>query len=173
MSPASQIRNLIIVIGAGMMCALLLTYMMIANYGPSGNYTLSNLLLEPSLVEKISYQDDNTHYYFDRIEFMYFDQTANRWESQKLNQDAYQQIYQLLSSDQSIKDVTPETQSLFYTSKPASLTLVVHGENRENTKVFQEMQFEEHGDYYRIFFKDWIYFKHPKVLENIKKIVKP
>jgi hypothetical protein len=177
-SSIAQIRNLLVVIGAGMMCGILLTYMMLANFGPSGQYIVSNILLEPSLVEKITYQENNSRYSFDRIEFMFFNDKANRWESQKLNQATYGEIYQIIKGDKSIDKVASDVQTLFYTSKPGSLTLVVHTENRDNTKVFQELQFEEHGDYYRIMLREdepsqnWVYFNHPKVLEKIKKIVK-
>jgi hypothetical protein len=170
-----QIRNLFIVIGAGIMGAFLLAYLMVANFGPSGSYLVGNILLEPSLVEKISYQEMNTRYQFDRIEFMYFD---HKWKSLKLDEKTYRQIYDVLKGDKSVSNVSQDIQNLFYTTKPASLALVVHSENRENTRVFQELQFEDRGDYYRILLREddpsqnWVYFYHTKVLEQIKNIVK-
>jgi hypothetical protein len=171
----TEIRNLLVVMGAGVMGAVLLTFLMLTNFGPSGSYIVSNILLEPSLVEKISYQEMNTRYQFDRIEFMYFD---HKWISLKLDAKTYRKIYDVLKGDKSVTNVPQDIQTLFYTSKPASLALVVHSENRENTKVFQELQFEERGDYYRILLREddpsqnWVYFYHTKVLEQIKNIVK-
>jgi hypothetical protein len=179
-----QIRNLMIVMGSAVLCAVLIAYIMVSHYGPSGRYQVSNILLEPSFAEKISYQDSdpqtgkNSRYTFDRFELVYFDNGANRWSSLKLNEKNFQEIYDLIYSDKSVTEVTPDMQSFFYASTPASLTIVVHAENRENTKVLQEIQFADHGDYYRILLRDdntrqnWVYFYHPKAFELIKQMIK-
>lgn len=183
-SSRKQIRKLMVVMGSAVICALLLAYFMVANYGPSGRYQVSNILLEPSFAEKISYQDTdpqtskNSRYTFDRFELVHFDIGTNHWESARLNEKQFNQIYQLIGGDKSAAEVTPDMQSLFYASTPASLTIVVHAENRENTKILQEIQFADHGDYYRILLRDdttrqnWIYFYHPKAFELIKQMIK-
>lgn len=178
-TPATQIRNLIMVIGAGMMAALMLAYFLVNQYGPTGQYIAGNIVLQPSLVSKVTFQDKDSRYSFDRIEWMHFDNAENRWTSSKIDDDTYGKIYQLIKNDKSIIKVTPETQNLFYTSTPSIVTIVVHNENRENTKVFQEIQFVEHGDFFRVLLKDdnptqnWIYFFHPKVSEQINEQIHP
>lgn len=184
-SRTAQIRNLLVVIGAGMMTALLIAYFMVSNYGPTGQYDTNNVLLEPSLVQSISFQDQdpqtgkNSRYTFDRIEWMHFDSASNRWLSSKLDENIYSKIYGLLSQDRSIVKVTPETKNLFYTTTPTSVTIVVHAENRENTKTFQEIQFADHGDFYRVLLREdapsqnWIYFFHPKVFEQLNQQIHP
>ncbi len=184
-SRSAQIRNLIVVIGGGMLAALLIAYFMVTNYGPTGQYQTNNILLEPSFVQNISFQEQdpqtgkNSRYTFDRIEWLHFDSASNRWISSKLDENTYSKIYDLLRKDNSIVRVTPETKNLFYTTTPTSVTIVVHAENHENTKVLQEIQFADHGDFYRVLLREdapsqnWIYFFHPKVFEQVNQQIHP
>lgn len=72
-SPAKQIRNLLIVVGAGVFGAFLLAYVMVVYYGPSGRYQTKNVLLEPGIIEGLTFQDLNpdtgkfSQYSMDRV----------------------------------------------------------------------------------------------------------
>ena len=79
MNKNHDIRNILAVLGAAVICAGLLASVFLYYYGPSGRYLAGHTLLDPTIMEQINYQDKHPrqeksiHFIFDHIEFSYFD----------------------------------------------------------------------------------------------------
>ncbi len=178
MKKDNNIRNLLGVLGAAVFGACLLSYLLVVNFGPSGRYKVANILLEPIIAEKVDFYDGKSRYIFQRFEFLYFDQTTNKWDREQLSEDQYKKIYAIIKSELSVLSVTDEVRGMFSQTNPAILSIVVRNESKENTKSLQEMQIADHGDYYRILLRDdsptpnWVYFYHPQILEQMKHAIK-
>lgn len=182
-SPAKQIRNLLIVVGAGVFGAFLLAYVMVVYYGPSGRYQTKNVLLEPGIIEGLTFQDLNpdtgkfSQYSMDRIELLYFEDVGNQWIRKALTLDTYRQIYEVISGDSSVMEVSDEIQGLFHLKTPATLSLVVRSETGDGAKAFQEVQFVNRGNYYRVLLREeskkqnWAYFYHPDIFNQVLQVV--
>lgn len=187
-SAKRQIRNLLLVMLSGILCAFILAIFLVSNYGPSGRYVVQNTLIEPSLATSLNYNDANsktgglTLFVFDGIEFTYFDSDAKKQNQIKVDPDKYAQFYQLIVADMSILDPPTNVTSLF-DAQAASLKIQVrtasHAEWQDEQKVFQSVTIAHEGDYYRIRLHEepatnpWVYFYHPGIYRDALKIFVP
>lgn len=168
-----QIRNLLFVFGGGILTAFLVAAFFIAKYGPSGNYLLYDALLAPDILNKLSYNDINPktgkfeHFIFDKVEFSYFDKT---WKTVPVDLQKYATFYKNLAKQESILNPGVEIIGLF-TLNSSKLSLIVKSDNAKNplTKVFQEVQFANDENHFRILLheqsvgQNWVYFYLPGI----------
>lgn len=185
-----DIRNLLAVLGAAVLCAALLAFFFLYYYGPSGRYLAGNTLLDPSIMAQINYQDHHpqtgkkVRFVFDRIEFSYFDPEKGQMHIFPISLETYQSFYKQVSSDRSLLEVNQNIQNLFLQSHPALLTMSMQSqeglENRTardhlNTKagshVFQVVQFIPE-DYFRVQLHgknegEWAYFYQSGLYQEI------
>lgn len=178
-----DIRNLILTLLFGVVAAFGVAAFFVLNYGPSGNYTLGQTLLNPELLAKLNYNDYNPktggqdRFIFDVIEYSWFDDEKKDWQKKNLDESTYAHIYNLIESDKSLNDV-PSTKGI-----PASrITLFVRTESpsewQKEVKTFQIVEFIA-DDYYRVELHEdnpgtnWAYFNHPKIRQEVFKIVNP
>jgi len=179
-----DIRNLILTLLFGVAAAFGVAAFFVLNYGPSGNYTVSQSLLNPELLSRLNYNDYNPktggqdRYIFDAIEFSWVEERDKEgWKKRNIDDAAYKEIYNLIEGDKSLSDV-PSVNS----DAPMRLTLFVRTESpsewQKDVKTFQAVEFLS-NDYYRIELHEqnpgahWIYFNHPKIREKVFKIVNP
>lgn len=160
-----QIRNLFIVMGSGVFGALLIAYLLVTFYSPSGMMRAGDVLLAPEIAQGLVGDVK-----MDRIELLYYEDIRNQWVNRRLNANAYQRVYQTVSGDQSVMEV-PEK---FAQETPATISLWVTNKSGE-TQLFQEMQIESRGEYYRILLHQdtkeptWAYFKHKGLFSLVTK----
>jgi hypothetical protein len=180
----SQIQQLIILLLSGILFAGLVATFFVYNYGSSGRYIAKNILLAPNVIETLDYNDINPktnardRYVFQKIEFEYFLPADRQWHKNQIDISTYTKIYDLLSSDKSVEEVTPNLENLFI-PKPARFILSVKTNSnaawQEDSKVFQEIQFE--GSEYRVQLHEnnpgthWVYFLHHNIYSKILEIL--
>lgn len=185
-STKKRVRNLIYVIGSGILFAVAITAFMLYKYNPSGRYLLSNTLLSPETIPQMSYNaydpktNGTSRFVFDKIEFSYFDFKNNQWISRTDSIINYGKFYQLVRSEKSVLNPSKEIIALFNQKPPATITLKVHTESpaqwQATTKNFQEVQFANEGDYFRIQLHDqsahtqWVYFYYPHIYYEIMQL---
>jgi hypothetical protein len=180
-----HIRNVLAVIATAVTAAALLVGWMVYYYSPNSSYRLENVLLNSTILETLSYTDSDpttgqqTRYRFERIDLSYVDSSSGRWQRDELSIDRYAQIYALLSGDRSELD-SDALAMQFDRSALASLTLRVRSSGERSNasqRVFQEVQFLENGDAYRVELHEdsptlhWAYFRRPQVWSAVKDVL--
>lgn len=180
LTPAKQIRNLLVILFAGAACAILLTFFMLYNYGPEGHYLLKNALLSPDVISQISLDEKNgktgtvTQAIFDKIEFSYQDVETKKRTTVPVDKKTYGKFYSMIAEDKSLLDIPADTTAAFNQMPASSLILMIHGKDKttlNQNQVFQEVQFLYKGDYYRLRLREstgtnWIYFYHPHIYDE-------
>lgn len=173
----SELYKILSVLGVAVAVAFAVTAYFILIYGPSGRYTAQAVLLEPSVLNELNYNDYNPRtggddrYVFDEIKYA----SESLKEKKMIDLKSYGEFYQIVQKDKSLLNpVDLAIEDLFKGSLPASLELYVHTESsaawQKDTKLFQEIQFAKQGDYYRIELHEqnrgthWVYFHHPQIL---------
>jgi hypothetical protein len=172
-----QIRNLLIVIGSGVIFAMALAAFMLGAYSPSGRYSAQNVLLAPETAKIMKYEG----LVFDRVEYSIWDAKSKVWTKQEVSLPLYQEFYALVKSDESIQELPVEVKQLF-DRNPATLTLYVRSDvkqSRGQGHSFQVLQFANGGDYYRVELRtgganeeqQWAYFHHVGLADRFLTLV--
>lgn len=188
-SPKRQIRNLLMVLVSSVICAFLVSGLLLYYYSPSGRYIVKNALLAPELTTTLMYNDTNhktggsSRFVFDGIEFSFYDNQTKQQRNMQLTQEQYQKLYQLIASDKSLLNVPKEVISQFNKATNATLTIKVRTEShaawQDETKIFQAMRFVNDGDYFNIELHEeksannLVYFYHPGIYKEILQSVIP
>jgi hypothetical protein len=167
-SPYKQIRNLLVILFAGISCAAIFAIFMIYFYGPSGRYQLQNVLLDPTVLSQIS----SKRYKVDRISYSYWSPPEKKWNSVSINTQNYQTFFDSIKNDRSLEQVPQEIVSLFGGTTSTDLTIYVIVEEGKSAKgtatAFQKVQFSNKG-FYRVELRGqtsnemWAYFSHPDI----------
>lgn len=181
LTPAAKksIRNLVVIISCGVLSAFLVTFFLLYFYNPTGIYFAKNALLAPKLVKTLAYEEFNSksretfRYTINDIQYSYFDNISKTWNKSSVSQESYNTFYQAVMTDSSVWEVTDTIVDLFAKQMPAKLVFWVKRENSNNNevKVFQEVQFANGSDYYRIELREqsagttWAYFHHPQIYQ--------
>lgn len=180
-----DVINILSVLGAAIFCAALMASWFIYYYGPSGRYSAGQTILDPTVMERINYQDkhpltgQNVHFMFDRIEFSYFDSQQGQMRRYTVLPENYQKLYQLMTTEKSVEHVTDSIRSLFTTQHPTLLTIYMHVVEPSGkpaaTHIFQVIQFVPE-DYARVQLHgqqnqgEWIYFYRPQLYQDIMRL---
>jgi hypothetical protein len=186
-SPKSEIRSLFLVVFSGIVCAFLLSLLLLYYYGPSGRYALRNILLSPNLIQNLSYQDLNPKtkkvglFIFEKIEFSYYDGAVKKWLSVPVLKETYEKFYSSINRDVSLIDVHPQIQELFYEGNLSQLSIkaITDSSNQKQitSEIFQEVHFTKKGDHYRVRLREqsrtsdnWAYFYHEGIGQEVMKL---
>lgn len=174
-----EIRQLLYLLGSAVGFAVLFSIFMINFYGPTGQYTVKNILLSPEMTTKLNYLDgvSGGKFNFDRITFRYFDDENKQWKSQAVPLTVYRAIFDDLANHTSFVDVPQEIVSQF--NAPNSATLTLYVKNDKTSKIFQELVFVKDGDLFRISLVEdhptgkWAYFLDRKVYDHVLHMIVP
>jgi hypothetical protein len=188
-SKRKQIRNLLVVIGSGVMTGFAIVLILLYNYNPSGSYLAKNVLLSPELAQTLSFKDSNPKtggtslFVFDVIEFSYYDNIKKQWKNVHVDGNQYMRFYQVINNEKSLLEVTDDVRNLFNKGNMATLLLKVRTEShaawQATSKVFTEVNFVGEGDYYRVGLHEqnpsnpWAYFYHPGIYRQVLEIFVP
>ncbi len=180
-----DITNILSVLGAAILCAILMASWFLYYYGPSGRYLAGQTMLDPKIMERINYQDKHplsgqkVHFMFDRIEFAYFDFQQNQTRRYTILPEQYQKFYELIASEKSVEHVTDSIQNLFAAQYPTALTIYMRiaepSGKPSMTHIFQIMQFVPE-DYMRVQLKgqshqgEWVYFYRPQLYHDVMRL---
>lgn len=184
----SDIRNLLGVIFSALAAAFLITGFFLYYYSPSGKYLIQNALIDPQLVDKLVFNDNNPktgafdRYVYDDMLFSYYDSDKKTWQKAKVSPDQYRAFYKIVQNDLSILEVPNDVLMLFNQENIAKLIIQVRTEShaawQDNTKPFQQIHILPTGDYYRVELREqnsknqWVYFRHPHVYQDVIGIFK-
>lgn len=182
-----QIGKLLTIIISAIAFACVFAVFMVYFYGPTGRYYVKNALISPELVEDLSYNDKNTKtggtslFTFEDMVFSYYDKNSQQWQKLSIDQASYAKLYQKISDEKSLTEVSEDILSVFNRTPPASLVISVSTESQASwqkmSKNFQEVQFANQGDYFRIQLHEqnstdaWVYFFYPKIYDEALKIL--
>lgn len=180
-----EVRSIVIVLTAGILSAIMIAAFFVLNFGPSGGYNLNAILLEPTLVDQLNFNDINPkigtsdRYIFDKI--VWTDDTGS---DQQVNLKTYSTLYALLKNDKSLNDLELEKLFSHHMEPVSKLVIWIKTESpsswQENEKIFQELEFQD--DFYRVSLHEdsslspgvnWAYFSHPVIKETVQKNVSP
>lgn len=183
-----DIRNLLFIIGAGVLCAFALVGYVLYNYGPTGRYVTKNVMLSPEWMSMLTYQEISPHsgkltkYIFDKVEISYADKDPTEIVAD-LTVEQYKKIYDLIKLQESLKTLSEGIEGLFYSQPPARLIIQVKPEMAADTVVskviFQEVQFAKDSHYYRVQLPEqntrtgaWVYFEYPNIYQVVMQTLK-
>lgn len=177
-----EIRNILLILSAAVLFAVLLCVYMIYTYGPSGQYTVSNALIAPSVAETMDFFEPSAgktsaRYVLDSINFSYYDREKKQVEKRALSPKIYEEFYDNIASDKSIPHASNDIEKLFTSPFIAKLVITVRNVNalqrQTELKTFQQVQFLEGSDYFRIQLhqqdirEHWIYIYHPGIYRDV------
>ena len=184
-SPGKQIRNLLLVLGSGIGCAILLALLFLYYYNPSGTYLARNVLLSPESAAAISFNQLNrksggvSRFVFDDVEFTFFNKVQKSLKTVHVDLNQYNQFYQMVGS---LRSVEPTDEILSSFSKPngSTLALKIRPENNQTAaKTFIAVNFVNEGDYFRIELHEqsstgnWAYFYYPGIYQKVIDLFVP
>ena len=177
-----QIRNLLMVLSLGIGSALALAGFLLYVYGPTGVYSVKNVMVSPSLVGGLTYADQNpssgkiSRYTFEKIEFSYWQADKRQWSKRQISLDSYQRFYEAYAHENSLPIVGEEVIREFQQIPPAKIVVYVRlagDDPKAALKAFQEVQFANEGDFYRVELHEqdaassWAYFHHPRIYQEV------
>lgn len=187
-SKRTEIRNLVLVIGGGVACALAIALFMLYFYSPSGRYYAKNVLLAPQVLSQISYPEKNPNtgtiarYSFDSFLFAYFDAQQKEWRRTGIKPEAYREFYTAVSEDLSIEPISEELRQLFRQGHPTTFSVKMRQGSSNEKATFQEVNFAPGQDYYRVQLRSqasgdmsegWAYFFHPGIERYARALFLP
>ncbi len=178
-----QIRNLLIVIGSGVIFAMAIAAFMLGAYNPSGRYKAQNVLLAPETAKvRAEFRGDKELEFYEGVEFDYVKYANFDRESKLRNKPLYQKFYALVKDDESIQELPVKVQELF-DRNPATLTFYVLKPGKISAwqiHNFQVLQFANGGDYYRVELhtgakegQQWAYFHHVGLADKFLRFLQP
>jgi hypothetical protein len=189
-TPWGEISRLLIVLLSGIAIAGLLSIFMIWNYGPTGQYQLSNVLLAPETLQSLSFSDAEVsgskdvknrspRFVFDKVEYVYWDSPSKQWQQFTIDNATYVKFYQTIEKDMSIVDINLDIVNLFAAEAPSHLAILVKNEGNSNVRPLQVLEIAPGGDYYRVELRgshqgsDWAYFEHKNIAQLAEKQLIP
>lgn len=169
----SDLKKNFVVLAASLAMAFLVTAFFVYNFGPSGNYMLNTILLEPGILKKLNYNDwnpkisENDRFVFDKIVY------ESNGQSTDVDLKTYEKIYRILKKDMSSKDGGE------WSYNTARLIIYVRTESpsawQAASKVFQQVQFAT--DSYRVELHEdrqgvhFVEFLHPQIKEQVEALI--
>lgn len=186
--PRPSIGSMIRVLGGSVFVALLLVVALVQYYGRNERLaTVEKVLIKPDTLENVNFTDIDpiqkrkNIFYFDNITFL----PAGSEVTQAINltTDQYDELYQTLLSDASVRIVTEDLETRFQDPLLVQvLTIYVKNNNRASGKstdpiIFQTVQFLVGSPYFRVSMRQagaqqWVYFKHAEQLDALLEKLK-
>lgn len=176
-----EIRRLLGVLGSAVVTACLVALFFLWQYGPTGKYQLNRALIAPEVLAQFNYNDidpktgGTDRFVFDQIVVI------SKNGKQVIDLVTYGKIYTALQGDKGVVG-DHEMEKLFLPESSLKMTVSVRAESKAVwqaiIKVFQEVDFAESGDYYRVLLHQqdpgahFAYFHHPKIKDELLEIIK-
>lgn len=178
-----DIYNFVAVLGIAVACATLLAFFFIYNFGTKKDFTIGNILFDPSAVQQVEQDQKQTkqgkkiHFYFSQLEFSLLNSLNHQISRRPISLKNYYDLFHLIKTDKNLND-PKDLDSVFIKSSPATLFVSLSSQvaNEPVTVVSQEIQFIPE-DYYRVELIDqtkkgeWIYFYHPHIYQQFLQLM--
>lgn len=171
-----DITRLLIVLSSAVLFAFAIVIFFLVNFGPTGRYALPSALIEPPLLKQLNYNDYNP--IINRDDRYVFNKLV--YEKKDISVSAFEKLYREIKNDVSVYEVDPELEKQFRPPVRGTLIVYVHTESgsewQKDSKIFQEVQFDMEGNYYRVQLHEqnpkvhWVYFYHPGISKLAEQI---
>ncbi|MFZ0564969.1 MAG: hypothetical protein WAM28_02090 [Chlamydiales bacterium] len=183
-----EVRNLILMLGSGVCAAFLITVIIVYYFGSSGTYLLRNILVDPNVVmEEASFKSKRTPFIFNKIDFVHEQSEKGKKEQFSVSAKNYTHFYSKVAKAKSLPALTEETVKQFEWIPSSTLILFVrsrdHLELNEEETVFQQIQFLDQGDIFRVQLpkncnndsheEEWVYFSYPGIYKEVMELFAP
>lgn len=182
----SDIRDFLLVIGAGVFCAFLLVFWLVKEDPGAKELKVSEALLSPETIEELSNRAVNAsgkfsaEYLVESIDFSTFDTDKGKWEMTQVDIQPYQQIYRILEKDVGRQKVPDDVIDQFDKTNISTLAIYVKVNKPyqvgSTNNLFQQIQLLPTDDWYRVQIHadepQWFYYQHMGALKEILSIVK-
>lgn len=171
-----QIRNILTLLLAGVLCGGLIAGYMIYRYGPSGKFIAGNIILAPETLDKINFADPDskgrgkTRLVFDGAQFSFFEKNIGKVQKFPVTMENYEQFYNRVKPLVSLEKVEDKVKRLFDSHEIAILSITMRPEysykDQTAVKLFQVIQFIE-SEYFRVQvpgaggLDEWAYYYEP------------
>lgn len=184
-----DIRNFLLVLGSGVLLALIAVFWMIRVEGYDRAIYVREVLLSPETMEAMSNRavrvggKEYVRYLVESVDYSYYDAKNGKWDMLTVDIAPYQALWKLTEGDRGSLQVEETVQKLFDDAKISTLAIYVRREmpyQKEGlNELFQQVQFPSKGDWYRVQMHDednkadWVYFYHPGIqTESLKALKK-
>lgn len=168
-SKSKQIQNLLYLFFFSLISACALAFFFVYTHGPSGQYIVKSILLEPNFLET----QGQSKFVFDKIIFTYRDQKGT-WHEMQVDRSKYQELYQKIEKEKSV--VNAKSNPLFTADQPNVLTIYLSNNSAHpSPHLFQRVQFLEND--FRVELHDqngadqWAYFHHPNINQEVLELL--
>lgn len=141
MEKRKEIFQLLGVIFGAVGLAVVVAAFMLYSYGPTGRYLAQNVLLDPALLPKLSFQEGGDRFIFDHIEIAYYEPSSQNFVKTPLDLDQYRKIYALVGTDRSMREPSDEVKGEFNRQKLVRLLVVVKPKGDAMETPFQTVDF--------------------------------
>ncbi len=170
------------VIFSAILCGFLIVFLLIRYYGPTGQYAIEQVLLQPNLIRQLSFQEKDAttgkmgQYVYDHIEYTYYDPARSNWKKLNVTPERYELFVKAVSGDRSAIKPTDEIIDSFTRSRSAILTIWVKNTASAALKTFQEIAFAPQTGLYRVELRQqedtqpWAYFEHSQIYEEVQQL---
>lgn len=177
-----HLRSLLLVLTAAVCFGFAVVAGLVYYYGPDGSYRVRQVLLEPQVLEGLNYADRHpmtgrrARLLFDSVEYTYTDQGSGKRRARPVDLSVYGRFYQTISGERSVLKNLQGVEDLFHKGNVTTLSLRVRVSGESGSYPFQEVDFLEGGDYYRVQLREdsphttWAYFHHPKIFYAATKL---
>jgi hypothetical protein len=172
-----QVQGLLCLFGCGIIGAVILTFLLLYLYNPSGSYSAQYLLPDPKNLSRthFSYIDPNTGsvltVQFEDIRFSHYLPEEKRWEERSIDLHTYAQFYARIQGDQNVSPVSEEVRQAFEQRHLSALAVIVKLKDG-GIRTYSLVQFSESLPYYRIgqAKEGWVYFTHPDQYQTLNDL---
>ena len=183
-----ELRNLGLTLSLALLAAILTTYLLVQNFGTTGQYMVGTTLLSPDVLEKLNFNDRDprtnqaARYVFGGIDYQVYDPLKKEWARVPVGLDQYRLFFKKIAHDESLLNPTPSMESYFTQMQPATLSIHVRTDSNSpwlaDAKVFQQLDIASQGSLFRIQLREqapgappWAYFEHPQILQLANEIL--
>lgn len=174
-SRVREIRNFLIVMSGGALCALLIAAFLVYYYSPTGRYEVDQVVLSPEVADKLTPAGNQAGVVFDGVELVYYEGKDKGWVRREASGEAYSRFYGLIKDEKSLWDVPEAVKTAFEMEKPASILVRVKEGPVLAKRIFQEVQILP-NDYFRVELRPvderspWAYFHKDNLYDATQKV---
>lgn len=159
-----QIIQLLSVLFAGLLTAVLALLFMVYSWSPTGAYAAKNAILSPDVMNQLN--GKKSRFIFDHVEYSFYN--GKEWINQVVKREAFNKFYHLVQNDKSSEG--DQAEKLFH----SSLVIFVREAKEGVALPFQEISIGT--DHYRVELHEespkerFAYFYHPQIKEKAEAL---
>ena len=178
-----DVRKLLLLLASASFIAFLAVVGLVYYFGTSGTYLLRDILVSPETLEQNSLTHPEGNFAFNKIVFVRSEKHGQRWEHFAVSPQVYKNFYKLMYSERSVPVITDTMVNQFNSIAPSTLMIFVQEEIVGEEKIFQQVQFIDNGELFRVQFRPfqhtempretWIYFRYPGIYEQVIALFAP